>query len=916
MSKMSEYQADYEFDAFASYSTDPDYRLVRQTESFLESFHKLPVKPETGLSSLNVCVDGSDFRVGRGAGKPEEAQHPVSGLILDNLEKSRRLILFCSGQSAHSPWVEQEVQWFLKHRGPDAILLVVTEGNNPSQTPQECFSDTVIKAGLHEKPWYDFRESKPASRGWSKVKELADERVRLAAHLNNQSAGEILPLWRREENRRQRRRQWITTAVAIVFLALAGAAGLFGYNAEQQRRLVMARLLATQADAHLDKSGDGLQLSLLLATESLRSARTSEGYAVWARAISLAPRRPQPIFDQPVLALDLDSSQTNGLLAVAGSDGLIRIIDVNSSALGRELQLSERSIPEGAQWPGAAVRFSPDAVWLAASAQNRLSIWNTSDWSRQDIEVETEGYFDLAWDQTSERLAIAGYAQPLKLIEVGTWRTLPTSRLSKLRYLKALAFSDQHLITASRSGDIVFWSFGERQGAFESLRIESRESAHDIQVSPNGSSLLIATDSGIHLWRQADIERELGLAQSSGESDESKPSAVNAGSLHHWSVRTAPVHQLNFSPDGQFFLSSSSSRVNDYDSIARLRETSSGHEIDRFHPSGSSVFLDATRVATAGSMASIWDIPPKGSDFSARYESTLQSIAFSPTGRELVIGSEDANLTVLQSGTWEQQAQIAAAGPVATLGFTGDGEWLIATTRAEQHKNPAALQLVSTDFWRTTHTLEHEGSFRAFLSPDYSQIRTSTEQWMDRYQGLKRASRTRIWAISSGIETAWRSHENGHWNPTGKVSIAEGTLPLGESGNPELLDQSEHWQPLRTLHGRAGGMSRSRVGPKEKWLAGFGQGLALLEPNTERRVVNLIPADTRVQDIAFSPDGSWLAVAQDKHLHIWRLGPVEELVKESCRRLGRNLTEDEGETFFAGPPPITCDGIEKLTPAD
>ena len=40
MSASSKQNAIFEFDAFGSYSTDPDYRLVRQTESFLESFHK------------------------------------------------------------------------------------------------------------------------------------------------------------------------------------------------------------------------------------------------------------------------------------------------------------------------------------------------------------------------------------------------------------------------------------------------------------------------------------------------------------------------------------------------------------------------------------------------------------------------------------------------------------------------------------------------------------------------------------------------------------------------------------------------------------------------------------------------------------------------------------------------------------
>ena len=53
--------SDYQYDAFLSYSTVPDYRLARRLESFLEGFHRLDEDGGLGLRQLTVCRDASDF---------------------------------------------------------------------------------------------------------------------------------------------------------------------------------------------------------------------------------------------------------------------------------------------------------------------------------------------------------------------------------------------------------------------------------------------------------------------------------------------------------------------------------------------------------------------------------------------------------------------------------------------------------------------------------------------------------------------------------------------------------------------------------------------------------------------------------------------------------------------------------------
>jgi hypothetical protein len=62
----------YEYQAFASYSTDPDYRLVKRTKGFLESFHLVPTPDDLVLRKLAVCMDGIDFHLPRRPGPARE----------------------------------------------------------------------------------------------------------------------------------------------------------------------------------------------------------------------------------------------------------------------------------------------------------------------------------------------------------------------------------------------------------------------------------------------------------------------------------------------------------------------------------------------------------------------------------------------------------------------------------------------------------------------------------------------------------------------------------------------------------------------------------------------------------------------------------------------------------------------------
>ena len=187
----------------------------------------------------------------------------------------------------------------------------------------------------------------------------------------------------------RRRRRWLVAALTtglVVALALSALAGSQWRLAEQQRRLAVARQLAGQADGSLDASGEGLRRSLLLATESLRSAWDSGGVRRVGTAVALAPRRPEVWLDAggaAVVALDYHPTKT--WLALGCDDGFMRIADLNSGSTLQALRLVDETSDPSGQWPGAIVKFSPNGTWLAAAAKRKLSIWNTATWERWDV---------------------------------------------------------------------------------------------------------------------------------------------------------------------------------------------------------------------------------------------------------------------------------------------------------------------------------------------------------------------------------------------------------------------------------------------------------------------------------------------------------------------------------------------------
>ena len=161
--------------------------------------------------------------------------------------------------------------------------------------------------------------------------------------------------------------------------------------------------------------------------------------------------------------------------------------------------------------------------------------------------VNTEGYFDLAFDRTGERLAVGGYGQPLRILEVGSRRDLPHGEGHERR-LRAIDFSATHLITATRSGEVAFWHVrSEAPALVKVLQVDLQGDAiHDVATGSTDQSLaLIMERGGLRLWSAPDGEGPVEVAGDTSEAGKEKTArSLPARELDErggsWRVQTLP----------------------------------------------------------------------------------------------------------------------------------------------------------------------------------------------------------------------------------------------------------------------------------------------------------------------------------------------------------------------------------------
>jgi tetratricopeptide (TPR) repeat protein len=232
------------YDVFLSYANDPDYRLARDLEAYVESFHRIRSVQTLGVKKIEVCRDGSDFRIPRAS--IGELGSEVRSFLDFYLERSTYLAVLCSRGAVRSEYVNYEIAWFLQRGRADRVLLLVTEGDDPLGHPQQVFPKPILDAGLHRQIWYDLRGYRWfKNRAARRVRQFEDERARFIAELHDAPAGIIYPTWQRERARKQRLRRYAAALVTLVALSGLGRWAWTQTNTHQATQLLAEAVEST-----------------------------------------------------------------------------------------------------------------------------------------------------------------------------------------------------------------------------------------------------------------------------------------------------------------------------------------------------------------------------------------------------------------------------------------------------------------------------------------------------------------------------------------------------------------------------------------------------------------------------------------------------------------------------------------------